>query len=95
MELKDGSWNFWCDWSLNHLFQNRSFVLAADNNNKLFAAHDRSDSHGIGLTWNIVLTGEETFICLDCGFGKVNAMCFILKVIGRFIETNMSVMTKT
>ena len=95
MELKDRSGNFWCDRSLDHLFQDCGLILAADKNEQLMAAHDGSDSHGVCLTRNIFFAGKETLICLDRCFSEVNTVCLIFKMVGWFVEANVTVVTET
>ena len=79
---------------MNDLFQNFSFIFTADNYKNLPASHDRSDSHGICLFWNILFAVKESFVGLNRGFSQIYAVSLVFKMVGWFIKTNMSIVTK-
>ena len=79
---------------MNDLFQNFSFIFTADNYKNLPASHDRSDSHGICLFWNILFAVKESFVGLNRSFSQIYAVSLVFKMVGWFIKTNMSIVTK-
>ncbi len=91
---KDRSWNFWSDWPLNDLFQNSLLIFTADNNDHLTAAHDRSDSHGVCLSWNIFFAVKEALCCLDRCFSQIHAVSLVFEMVGWLVEADVSVVTK-
>lgn len=95
MELENRSRYLWSYRSLNDLFKNRCFVTSTDNDQNLFASHDRTDSHSISLTWNVCFAFEEAFVCLNRSFCQIYTMRFVFKVIRWFIETDMTIVAKT
>ena len=46
---------------------------------------------GISFTWNLILAGKESFICLNGSFCKIYTVCAGLEMIIRFIESDMAV----
>lgn len=95
MELENRSRYLWSYRSLNDLFKNLCFVTSTDNDQNLFASHDRTDSHSISLTWNVCFAFEEALVCLNRSFCQIYTMRFVFKVIRWFIETDMTIVTKT
>lgn len=79
---------------MNDLFQNFSFIFTVDDHKNLPAPHDRSDSHGICLFWNILFAVKESFVGLNRGFSQIYAVSLVFKMVGWFIKTNMSIVTK-
>ena len=53
------------------------------------------DSHCIGLSRNIIFRFEETLIGFNCTFCQIYAVCLFLKSGTWFVESDMSVVSKT
>ena len=71
---------------MNDLFQNFSFIFTVDDHKNLPAPHDRSDSHGICLFWNILFAVKESFVGLNRGFSQIYAVSLVFKMVGWFIK---------
>ena len=95
VELQDGCRNFRCNRSKECFCYDVCLVFSAYNEENLFGTHDRTDSHGVCLSRNVISRSKEAFVCLDGAFLKVYTVCCLWKIFCRLVKTNMSIVSKT
>ena len=80
--------------SADNLFQNISFVSAADNHQNLLCLHNGLNSHGISMLRNVVNAGEETLVCFNGAGLQIYAVGQSSKGVIRLVKSDMSIVAK-
>ena len=76
MELEYGSGNLRGYRAEEGFFNDIGFVFSANHYQYFLCQHDGFDAHGVCLFGHVIVGSEETLVCFDGGFCKVNAVCF-------------------
>ena len=80
---------------MKNFVQDLGLTFTTYDHQDLSGLHDAFDSHGVSLLRNILLGFKEAFICFYRTFCQIYTMCFFFECSTGFIESDMSVMSKT
>ena len=95
MKLENGSRNLRGNRAFYHFLEDVCFVCAAYDYNDFTGKHDISDTHSICLFRHIVFGIEETLICVDGACGQIYTVSHRREAVGRFVETDVAVVSQT